>query len=120
MAIRFFTLSVVLSVFLSVFPSYGEDKVPIRGTWDDEDYRISSALPPVLSIEGCVLSVHFESPLDNLHIQIISTKGQVVYESNISGNAGEITPIVLETMNTGDYYIVLNHKLGWLSGIFTL
>ena len=85
-----------------------------------EDYRISTPAPPLLTIEGNVLNVHFVDALSDLSIQIQDASGTLLHEELLSGSMGEIIPISLEGWPAGSYHVVLTHKLGWLSGEFTI
>lgn len=119
MKTREFIVFLFLGCFL--FPSlvYGDD-IPTRGKWDKEDYRLLTALPPTLSIEGNLLSVQFRDGLDNLNLQILDEQGRVIFEGCFSCSAGEIQHISLENETAGLYQVSLTHKLGWLVGDFYL
>lgn len=116
-SLLFFAL--ICASLLWVINAYG-DNVPTEGKWPDEDYRISTPAPPLLTIEGNVLNVHFVDALSDLSIQIQDASGTLFHEELLSGSMGEIIPISLEGWPAGSYQVVLTHKLGWLSGEFTL
>ena len=110
-------LCILLGSFLSITFAYGDD-IPAHGKWDDERYRSIHVLPPTLSIEGNILSVHFTEALNDLTIRILDHSGNIMYENVLSGGTGEVFSIPLEKMGSGMYQVVLTHKLGWLVGEF--
>lgn len=116
-SLLFFAL--ICASLLWVINAYG-DNVPTEGKWPDEDYRISTPAPPLLTIEGDVLNIHFVDALSELSIQIQDASGTLIHEELLSGSMGEIIPISLEGWPAGSYQVVLTHKLGWLSGEFTI
>lgn len=66
------------------------------------------------------MNVHFVDALSELSIQIQDASGTLLHEELLSGSMGEIIPISLEGWPAGSYQVVLTHKLGWLSGEFTI
>lgn len=69
-------LCILLGSFLSITFAYGDD-IPAHGKWDDERYRSIHVLPPTLSIEGNILSVHFTEALNDLTIRIMDHAGNI-------------------------------------------
>ena len=112
-------LSILLGSFLSITFAYGDD-IPAHGKWDDERYRSIHVLPPTLSIEGNILSVHFTEALNDLTISIMDHAGNIMYENILSGETGDIINIPLDGIETDTYQAVLIHKLGWLVGEFEI
>ena len=110
-------LCILLGSFLSITFAYGDD-IPAHGKWDDERYRSIPALPPTLSIEGNILSIHFTEALDDLTIRIMDHANNIMYENILAGETGEIINIPLDGIETDTYQAVLIHKLGWLVGEF--
>ena len=110
-------LCILLGSFLSITFAYGDD-IPAHGKWDDERYRSIHVLPPTLSIEGNILSVHFTEALNDLTIRIMDHAGNIIYENILSGAMGDIIDIAVNGMRTGTYQVILTHKLGWLVGEF--
>ena len=110
-------LCILLGSFLSITFAYGDD-IPAHGKWDDERYRSIHVLPPTLSIEGNILSVHFTEALNDLTIHITDENSNIIYENTFSGAMGDIIDIPVNGMRTGTYQVILTHKLGWLVGEF--
>ena len=91
---------------------YGDD-VPTKGGWHDDYYRSVTPAPPTLSIDGNLLSIHFIDALDDLIVQVVNEQGSILYNEVISGEAGECA-------GTGCFYVVLEHRLGQLTGDFII
>ena len=88
---RFIFCAIFFALFL-VQSVFG-DIIPTEGAWDDERYRsVNTNRPPVASIEGDILSLSFED----------------TYSFSLAGEAN------------GQYQVVLLHRLGHLTGSFTL
>ena len=66
------------------------------------------------------MNIHFVDTLSELSIQIQDASGTLIHEELLSGSMGEIIPISLEEWPAGSFQVVLTHKLGWLSGEFTI
>ena len=90
--------------------------------WDDEDrYRsVNTNRPPVASIEGDILSLSFEDALSNLTVCVMNDEGVKVYEDVVSSEAGGTYSFSLAGEANGQYQVVLLHRLGHLTGSFTL
>ncbi len=89
--------------------------------WDDEYYRsVNTNRPPVVSIEGDILSLSFEDALSNLTVCVMNDKGVKVYEDVVSSEAGGTYSFSLAGEANGQYQVVLLHRLGHLTGSFTL
>ena len=101
-------LCILLGSFLSITFAYGDD-IPAHGKWDDERYRSIHVLPPTLSIEGNILSVHFTEALNDLTIRIMDHAGNIMYENILSGETGDIINIPLDGIETDTYQAVLIH-----------
>ena len=109
----FFALFLVQSVF--------GDIIPTEGAWDDERYRsVNTNRPPVASIEGDILSLSFEDALSNLTVCVMNDEGVKVYEEVASSEAGGTYSFSLAGEANGQYQVVLLHRLGHLTGSFTL
>ena len=109
----FFALFLVQSVF--------GDIIPTEGAWDDERYRsVNTNRPPVASIEGDILSLSFEDALSNLTVCVMNDEGVKVYEDVVSSEAGGTYSFSLAGEANGQYKVVLLHRLGHLTGSFTL
>lgn len=113
------TLWILLGLLFSTSFAYG-DNIPLHGRWDTEDYRSISALPPVLSIDGHTLSVHFTETLEDLRIRVTDNAGSIICEDVLSGEANEVINIPLEGIDTGLYQVAVTHRLGWLVGEFEI
>jgi len=110
MKIKRLTLIALLFALCLIHPLFG-DTIPTEGRWDDEYYRsVDTNRPPVASIEGDILSLSFEDDLSNLTVCVMNDKGVKVYDYSFS-LAGEAN---------GQYQVVLLHRLGHLTGSFTL
>ena len=115
-----FTFCAILFAMLLVQPLFG-DNIPTEGIWDDEYYRsVNTNRPPVVSIEGDILSLSFEDALSNLTICVMNDKGVKVYEDVVSSEAGGTYSFSLAGEANGQYQVVLLHRLGHLTGSFTL
>ncbi len=90
--------------------------------WDEEDdYRsVNTNRPPVASIEGDILSLSFEDALSNLTVCVMNDEGVKVYEDVVSSEAGGTYSFSLAGEANGQYQVVLLHRLGHLTGSFTL
>ena len=74
-----FTFCAILFAMLLVQPLLA-DIIPTEGIWDDERYRsINTNCPPVVSIEGDILSLSFEDALSNLTVCVMNDKGVKVF-----------------------------------------
>lgn len=93
------------------------DTVPTEGTWGKERYRSIIPNPPTVSIDGNLLSIHFIDALDDLTVQVVNEQGAILYNEVVSGEAGECVSISLDQAGTGCFYLVLEHRLGQLTGI---
>lgn len=110
---QFFCVILVQSVF--------GDIIPTEGAWDDERYRsVNTNRPPVASIEGDILSLSFEDALSNLTVCVMNDEGVKVYEDVVSSEAGGTYSFSLAGEANGQYQVVLLHRLGHLTGSFTL
>lgn len=119
MKIKRFTLALLFALCL-IHPLFG-DTIPTEGLWDDEYYRsVGTHRPPVVSIEGDILSLNFEDALSNLTVCVMSDKGVKVYEDVVSSEAGGTYLFSLAGEVSGQYQVVLLHQLGHLTGNFTL
>lgn len=96
------------------------DTIPTEGTWGKEDYRMVVPNPPTLSIDGNLLSIHFIGALDDLTVQVVNEQGAILYNEVVSGEAGECVSISLDQAGTGCFYVVLEHRLGQLTGDFII
>lgn len=115
-----FTFCAILFAMLLVQPLFG-DNIPTEGIWDDEYYRsVNTNRPPVVSIEGDILSLSFEDALSNLTVCVMNDKGVKVYEDVVSSEAGGTYSFSLAGEVNGQYQVVLLHRLGHLTGNFTL
>lgn len=113
----------VFAVFIALFfvqPLFG-DNIPTEGEWSDERYRsIDAPQPPTASIEGNILSLAFGDALSSLTVCVLNSNGEKVYEEVVSSGAGTTYSISLVGEASGQYQIVMLHKLGHLTGDFTL
>ena len=96
------------------------DTVPTEGTWGKERYRSIIPNPPTVSIDGNLLSIHFIDALDDLTVQVVNEQGAILYTEVVSGEAGECVSISLDQAGTGCFYLVLEHRLGQLTGDFII
>ena len=88
MKIKRLTLIALLFALCLIHPLFG-DTIPTEGRWDDEYYRsVDTNRPPVVSIEGDILSLSFEDALSNLTVCVMNDKGVKVYEDVVSSEAG--------------------------------
>ena len=81
---------------------------------------MGTVMPPELSIEGNVLGIYFADALTDLQVQILDARGNLLYVEMISGACGETYSIPLVGLAPGEYRVVLTHKFGWISGMFTV
>lgn len=114
-----FSLFAILVALLFVQPLFG-DNIPTEGTWGDERYRTIVPQPPVVSVEGNLLSLTFRSGLSDLRVCVLDCNGVKVHEEVVSSEAGATYSISLAGKKSGQYQIVLLHELGHLAGDFTL
>ena len=123
MKIKRLTLIALLFALCLIHPLFG-DTIPTEGRWDDEYYRsVDTNRPPVASIEGDILSLSFEDDLSNFlqpRINQFSCLGVKVYEDVVSSEAGGTYSFSLAGEANGQYQVVLLHRLGHLTGSFTL
>lgn len=96
------------------------DTVPTEGTWGKERYRSIIPNPPTVSIDGNLLSIHFIDALDDLTVQVVNEQGAILYNEVVSGEAGKCVSISLDQAGTGCFYLVLEHRLGQLTGDFII
>lgn len=113
----------VLAIFIALFfvqPMFG-DNIPNEGTWGDEYYRsIVKPQPPKASIEGDILSLVFETDLNDLTVCVLDNNGVRVYEDVVSSEAGGTYSFSLAGQARGQYQLVMLHRLGHLTGNFAL
>lgn len=120
MKIKRLTLIALLFALCLIHPLFG-DTIPTEGRWDDEYYRsVDTNRPPVVSIEGDIFSLSFEDALSNLTVCVMNDKGVKVYEDVVSSEAGGTYSFSLAGEVNGQYQVVLLHRLGHLTGNFTL
>lgn len=120
MKIKRLTLIALLFALCLIHPLFG-DTIPTEGRWDDEYYRsVDTNRPPVISIEGDILSLSFEDALSNLTVCVMNDKGVKVYEDVVSSEAGGTYSFSLAGEANGQYQVVLLHRLGHLTSSFTL
>ena len=91
-----------------------------KGEWHDDYYRSVTPAPPTVSIDGNLLSIHFIDALDDLTVQVVNEQGAILYNEVVSGEAGECVSISLDQAGTGCFYLVLEHRLGQLTGDFII
>ena len=116
-----FTFCAILFAMLLVQPLLA-DIIPTEGQWNEEDYyrSVHTNRPPVASIEGDILSLSFEDALSNLTVCVMNDEGVKVYEDVVSSEAGGTYSFSLAGEANGQYQVVLLHRLGHLTGSFTL
>lgn len=120
MKTKFLWISLFCSILLLSSIRTWADPIDRKGGWNEKDYRTAPITPPMLYIEGNVLSVQFVDALTDLSIQIQDSQGMILYEDVINGERGEVYPISLDGFTPGTYQILLTHKLGWITGEFTI
>lgn len=118
MKTKLLTLLMLFGLF-SPLSVYG-DNVPTKGEWHDDYYRSVTPAPPTVSIDGNLLSIHFIDALDDLTVQVVNEQGAILYNEVVSGEAGECVSISLDQAGTGCFYLVLEHRLGQLTGDFII
>lgn len=118
MKTKLLTLLMLFGLF-SPLSVYG-DNVPTKGEWHDDYYRSVTPAPPTVSIDGNLLSIHFIDALDDLIVQVVNEQGSILYNEIVSGEAGECVSISLDQAGTGCFYLVLEHRLGQLTGDFII
>ena len=91
-----------------------------KGKWHDDYYRSVTPAPPTVFIDGNLLSIHFIDALDDLTVQVVNEQGGILYNEVVSGEAGECVSISLDQAGTGCFYVVLEHRLGQLTGEFII
>ncbi len=67
-----------------------------------------------------ILSLSFEDALSNLTVCVMNDEGVKVYEDVVSSEAGGTYSFSLAGEANGQYQVVLLHRLGHLTGSFTL
>lgn len=117
---KVFTLLVGLMLLFPIQFVFADQVDTKTGNWESDGHRSVVASPPILNIEGKILTVTFVDPLEDLTVRIFDVKGVPVYEEVLSGMASETYPISLENEGKGEYQVVLTHQLGWLYGTFWL
>ena len=112
----------VLAVMLFLVQFSFADTIPTEGQCNEEEYyrSVNTNRPPVVSIEGDILSLSFEDALSNLTVCVMNDKGVKVYEDVVSSEAGGTYSFSLAGEANGQYQVVLLHRLGHLTGSFTL
>ena len=112
----------VLAVMLFLVQLSFADTIPTEVQWNQEDYyrSVHTNRPPVASIEGDILSLSFEDALSNLTVCVMNDEGVKVYEDVVSSEAGGTYSFSLAGEANGQYQVVLLHRLGHLTGSFTL
>ena len=115
---KLLTLLMLFGLF-SPLSVYG-DNVPTKGEWHDDYYRSVTPAPPTVFIDGNLLSIHFIDALDDLTVQVVNEQGGILYNEVVSGEAGECVSISLDQAGTGCFYVVLEHRLGQLTGDFII
>ncbi|WP_262055180.1 DUF3244 domain-containing protein [Parabacteroides distasonis] len=53
-------------------------------------------------------------------VQVVNEQGAILYNEVVSGEAGECVSISLDQAGTGCFYLVLEHRLGQLTGDFII
>ena len=112
----------VLAVMLFLVQFSFADTIPTEGQWNEVVYfrSVLTMRPPVASIEGDILSLSFEDALSNLTVCVMNDEGVKVYEDVVSSEAGGTYSFSLAGEANGQYQVVLLHRLGHLTGSFTL
>ena len=112
----------VLAVMLFLVQFSFADTSPTEGQLNEDDYyrSVNTTCPPVPFIEGDILSLSFEDDLSNLTVCVMNDKGVKVYEDVVSSEAGGTYSFSLAGEANGQYQVVLLHRLGHLTGSFTL
>lgn len=85
----------LLCLLLSTSMFAREPFSPDKGQWGKKDGRSISILPTI-DLEGNILRIHIDIPLEIMEIQIYDEIGTIVYED------------VVSCCSPGDYYIVLD------------
>ena len=98
---------------------YG-DNVPTKGEWHDDYYRSVTPAPPSVSNNGNLLSIHFIDALDDLTVLVVNEQGAILFNEVVCGEAGECVSISLDQAGSGCFYLVLEHRLGQLTGDFII
>lgn len=117
---HFVSSLLIIILFLSSIPTVWGTRIETSQKWGKRIQRSIVPSPPVLYIEGNILTVEFVDPLSNLTIYVINSVGQIVHEectsSDMSGNLYDI-PLSVEE---GEYQLVLSQYYGEIQGCFTI
>lgn len=114
-----FILSIITLLFISVQSAWSI-KVETSTDWEKQAQRAIVPSPPVLYIEGNILTVEFIDPLSDLTIYIIDSEGQIVHEEGLSSDmSGSLYDIPL-SVEAGEYQVVLSQYYGEIQGFFNM
>lgn len=98
----------ILCLLLSIQFFPGEVFGHNRSSWG-KDNR-SASLPLHGSIEGNLLYIHFEAPLENVTIRIYNENGQVVYSDQIQDCSPQSYCLSLSDFLPGMYVLEINDQ----------
>lgn len=115
-----FVLFLIFVLLFSIPNIYAKEKVKVvrEGSWSTESIRSFIPAPPTISTDTQTLFIHFRDHLSDLAVTIYDENEKVIYQDVISSHGGGVYLIPIEDSRFGEYRIVLEHKLGTLTGTF--
>lgn len=114
-----FSLSVIILFLFSIQAVWGT-RIETSQKWGKYIQRSIVPSPPVLYIEGNILTVEFIDPLSLVTVSITDANRQVVHVECIS-NAEDNQHIIHLDIQSGAYKVVVFHPdYGEIEGFFTI
>ena len=111
-----FSLFIIFALLFSITNTYAKGE--LRGYWGAQFRRSFVPAPPTISTDTQSLFIHFRDHLSDLAVTIYDENKKVIYQDVISSHGGGVHLIPIEDSRYGEYRIVLEHKLGILTGTF--
>jgi hypothetical protein len=115
-----FTLYMIFALLFSIPNIYAKetkDVVP-SGRWGIKMKRSFVPAPPTISTDTQTLFIYFRNHLSDLAVTIYDENEKIIYQDVISSHGGGVYLIPIDDSRFGEYRIVLEHKLGILTGTF--
>jgi Protein of unknown function (DUF3244). len=111
---HYYYILFLLSFSLSIFG----DTILIEGTWSEKGLHSFSPIPFTIEKEGNSLYIYSNRVISDLQKQIVSIEGTVYHEDLCTFSAFETTTLPLNDLPTGNYFVNIFHRNGYLSGEF--
>lgn len=111
-----FLLFLISGLAFQVEARTSSNKVPLRGSWDDDRRSTPSELPVSASVDGNILIIQSSSTSADITV-VVSRDGVPVFEKNVPASQTSQIVVDMNGWEEGSYVLELRNKWGgYLSG----